>query len=236
MSSNFQYSPPRTPLTQSSSPRSVHAARFHGWSSKQVPQWFLNTALFGIGLVSTIGGYKSSSIVVTISGVVAVLLSFILFILSKVSESRTGTESLDDREWQVDRTTIEMVSPPSSARSGTLGRVVSAFVSRIWEGAPQAVVVRSLSPSRKFEIDASSERTRTDSTLENFRRGGFRVSGTRTATTDHATSRYESHEPQEIIFEEYEDDDEDDGWALNLDNEREQPVSHQQNMSSAASL
>ncbi|KAE9394695.1 hypothetical protein BT96DRAFT_181864 [Gymnopus androsaceus JB14] len=95
-----------------------------------------------------------------------------------------------------------------------------------WRSAP--VTVQSSEPSRRFEIDASSERTRTDSTLENFRRGGFRVSGTRTATTDRATSRYDYHEPHEIIFEEYEDDDDDsdlDLAGLNLDNEREQLIS-----------
>ncbi|KAJ3838224.1 hypothetical protein F5878DRAFT_181452 [Lentinula raphanica] len=77
-----------------------------------------------------------------------------------------------------------------------------------WRAAP--VPVESISPPRKFEIDASSERTRqTNSTLENYRRGGYRVSGTRTATTESApaTSRYDYYD---TIHEEDGEDDEDD--------------------------
>ncbi|KAJ4488939.1 hypothetical protein C8J55DRAFT_506605 [Lentinula edodes] len=93
-----------------------------------------------------------------------------------------------------------------------------------WRNAP--VSVQSISPPRKFEIDASSDRTRTDSTLENFRRGGFRNSGTRTETTESAlaTSRYDYYD---TIQEE--DEDEDDS-ELDLEesgahNEREHLIS-----------
>ncbi|KAJ4494505.1 hypothetical protein C8R41DRAFT_829416 [Lentinula lateritia] len=97
-----------------------------------------------------------------------------------------------------------------------------------WRNAP--VSVQSISPPRKFEIDASSDRTRTDSTLENFRRGGFRISGTRTETTESAlaTSRYDYYDTIQ------EEDEEEDDSELDLEesgahNEREHLISGDSN-------
>ncbi|KAJ3809883.1 hypothetical protein F5876DRAFT_77320 [Lentinula aff. lateritia] len=94
-----------------------------------------------------------------------------------------------------------------------------------WRSAP--VTVQSISPPRKFEIDASSNRTRTDSTLENFRRGGFRVSGTRTETTESALATASRYDYYDTIEEE---DEEDDHSDLGLEdsganNEREHLIS-----------
>ncbi|GAW05630.1 hypothetical protein LENED_007498 [Lentinula edodes] len=94
-----------------------------------------------------------------------------------------------------------------------------------WRNAP--VSVQSISPPRKFEIDASSDRTRTDSTLENFRRGGFRNSGTRTETTESALATSSRYDYYNTIQEE---DEEDDHSDLGLEdsganNEREHLIS-----------
>ncbi|KAJ3783990.1 hypothetical protein GGU10DRAFT_39979 [Lentinula aff. detonsa] len=99
-----------------------------------------------------------------------------------------------------------------------------------WRSAP--VPVQSISPPRKFEIDASSNRTRTDSTLQNYRRAGFRNSGTRTETTDSAlaTSRYDYYT---TIHEEEEEDDDDDSdlvlGDLNFNNEQDHLIANENN-------
>ncbi|KAJ3735987.1 hypothetical protein DFJ43DRAFT_1150784 [Lentinula guzmanii] len=99
-----------------------------------------------------------------------------------------------------------------------------------WRSAP--VPVQSISPSRKFEIDASSNRTRTDSTLQNYRRAGFRNSGTRTETTDSAlaTSRYDYYTTIHEEEEEEEDDDSDLVLGdLNFNNEQDHLIANENN-------
>ncbi|KAJ4490960.1 hypothetical protein J3R30DRAFT_3427634 [Lentinula aciculospora] len=98
-----------------------------------------------------------------------------------------------------------------------------------WRNAP--VTVQSISAPRKFEIDASSDRTRTDSTLANFRRGGFRVSGTRTETTESALATSRLDEYWSIL-----EQDEEEGSDSDLDlretsanNEREHLITDDSN-------
>ncbi|KAE9404397.1 hypothetical protein BT96DRAFT_935746 [Gymnopus androsaceus JB14] len=114
---NSQYPPPSVQLPLSR--LSARSPQSHDWLINQGPQWSLNTLLFGLGLITTIGGYKSSSVAVTVTGVLAVLLSFILFILSKLSESRTSSDSfrLQQLEEQLDRINIEMVTVQNIATS-----------------------------------------------------------------------------------------------------------------------
>lgn len=97
-----------------------------------------------------------------------------------------------------------------------------------WRNAPASV--KSIIPSRKFEIDASSERTRTDSTLENYRRGGFRIFSSRTETTDSAlltSPIYDYHEAGQTIFEEDEEENDSDLdlEGMNIVHEREHLIS-----------
>lgn len=84
------------------------------WLPKvQKLQWSMNTIVFGLGVVSTISGYKTSSVVVTVCGVFAILGSF-LWVLVLLPEkwpiiaqhyrsflftqiSRARTETLDNR-------------------------------------------------------------------------------------------------------------------------------------------
>ncbi|KAF9260360.1 hypothetical protein L218DRAFT_989632 [Marasmius fiardii PR-910] len=46
------------------------------------------------------------------------------------------------------------------------------------------VVIHSAFPSHRFEIDASNQSVRTNSTLENYRKGGFRYAGSHTMSMD----------------------------------------------------
>ncbi|KAG7085589.1 hypothetical protein E1B28_003140 [Marasmius oreades] len=76
------------------------------------------------------------------------------------------------------------------------------------------VPVHSTSPSRRFEIDASNKSVRTLSTLENYRRAGFRTSSRLTNSESGIVSPIWDYSIQhDTIFE---DDDEDDSDSLGL--------------------
>ncbi|KAF9065937.1 hypothetical protein BDP27DRAFT_1064487 [Rhodocollybia butyracea] len=96
-------------------------------------------------------------------------------------------------------------------KNSPLARRIGRTAILPWKSAPASV--KPVMPSRRFEIDASSERTRTDSTLENYRRGGFRLWGSRTETTDSVfltSPIFEYHEAGQTIFEEDEEENDSD--------------------------
>ncbi|KAF9267135.1 hypothetical protein L218DRAFT_720670 [Marasmius fiardii PR-910] len=81
------------------------------------------------------------------------------------------------------------------------------------------VEVHSASPSHRFEIDASNKSVRTTSTLDNYRKGGFRNTGTRTMSTDSAgvgTAVWSDYPVQDTIYEDSEEDDDNDSFVLAL--------------------
>ncbi|KIK57957.1 hypothetical protein GYMLUDRAFT_45759 [Collybiopsis luxurians FD-317 M1] len=120
-------------------------------------------------------------------------------------------------------------------KNSSLGRTIRRTADLLpvpWRGGP--VTVQSISPPRKFEIDATSARTgRTESTLENYRRGGFRLTGTPTETTESGppTSRYDYHEIIDAIEEEPEDSDLDLD-ELNLDDDSTRLISRRDRQAS----
>jgi len=68
--------------------------------------------------------------------------------------------------------------------------------------------VRSTAPHRKFEIDSSNKSTRTNSTLANYRKGGFRTSGSQTVTTESSGPSQYSRFVHTDIHEAIEEEDE----------------------------
>ncbi|KAI3613868.1 hypothetical protein WG66_006461 [Moniliophthora roreri] len=76
-----------------------------------------------------------------------------------------------------------------------------------WKSTP--VAVHSAMPSRRFQIDESSKSVRTDSTLENYRRGGFRTSSHHSGSTESgpATTSAWDYTMQETIYEADEEED-----------------------------
>ncbi|KAE9404366.1 hypothetical protein BT96DRAFT_935732 [Gymnopus androsaceus JB14] len=103
---------PVTPSRQQTPSRSTR--RFGSLFKVPGSQWSLNTISFGLGVISTIAGYKSNSLLVTVCGVVAILGSFLSFLLTQLSRSRTG--ALDDRlqelEERLAHMTTEVVRDP----------------------------------------------------------------------------------------------------------------------------
>ncbi|KAF5385583.1 hypothetical protein D9757_006771 [Collybiopsis confluens] len=92
----------------------------------------VNTAVFGLGLVSAIAGYQSDSPIVTACGATASVGSFISFLICQLPRNRTRNEELDDRlrelEAQLALAREDMVTmsqtlhntPPTSARRRSL--------------------------------------------------------------------------------------------------------------------
>ncbi|KAK7031111.1 hypothetical protein VNI00_013716 [Paramarasmius palmivorus] len=89
-------------------------------------------------------------------------------------------------------------------------------ISRTWTLLPvpwrrTPVAVHSTTPNRRFQIDDSSRSVKTDSTLENYRRGGYRTSSQPSPSTEsgRGTMSVWDYTMQETIYEAEEEEEDD---------------------------